>query len=297
MFEPDWWNDFKEWETEFKKSDPGIFALSKMKKKLGKGESFKYYGILEDQVLKNCFFAKTYKKKNDRSDLLRNRYGLEFKKELNKQIKKINELRDFIKKYPEIPEYGFQYNENLKEKDLFFYSRKNNTPPYYVNFDKLLEIYSEILHSPKLPMLSGPGGYRFNIGGICYPYQLPLDAQTQRGKISTILAFRLVELFRQHTNPKCSWRKALINFHRGMPEFGEPCYELAGNFVNAIFNKDLTAGDIKKSVDKLSDKKVVIHPWPQQASSFEHCYKVLLEEKLIKPIINKGGVLMPNKIL
>ena len=84
MNEPDWWNDFKEWKIEFKNSDPGTHSLSKMKTKLGKGKNRKFYGILEDQVLKNCFFAKTYQKENDSSDNLRKKYGPEFSKELKR---------------------------------------------------------------------------------------------------------------------------------------------------------------------------------------------------------------------
>jgi hypothetical protein len=295
MFEPNWWNDFKEWETDYKDSADGMFALSKMEDKLGKGKYSKYYKILEDQVLKNCFFAATYEKQKDSDNNLRNRYGREFSDELKKQIKKIGELRAFIAKYPEIPKYGFKYNKSLKEKELFIYSKDNTSPPFDLNFDRLLEIYSEILKKPKTPKYSGPGGYRFIIGGICYPHDLPLDGKKQRPQLSTVLGFRLVELFRQHTNPEGSWEKALINFHRPMPEYGQPCFELVGNFINPIFGSDRNTSDIKKTVNELSEKKVSICPWPQQSRDANQ--RFFVEEGVLKPIVNKGGVLIPINFL
>ena len=297
MNEPDWWNEFKQWETDFKDSADGMFALSKMKDKLGKGRYSKYYKILEDQVLKNCFFAKTYQKEKDSSNNLRQRYGREFSYELKKQIKKIGELRAFIAKYPEIPKYGFQYNKRLKEKELFIHSKRKTTPLFGLNIDRLLEIYSEILKTPKTPTYSGPGGYRFKIAGICYPYEMPLDGRTQRAQIPSILAFRLVELFRQHTNPNGPWGKILIESIRPMPKYGSPCFELLGNFINPIYGKDLDTGDIKKNVNDLLENKVLICPWPQQDTPRENLLRLLVEEGDNELIEKKGGVLIPIKFL
>ena len=134
MSQPNWWDEFKKWEKDFREPELGEYALSEMKQKLEKGKRSKYYRILEDQVLKNCFFAITYQKEKDSNNNLRERYGPKFIKELEKQIKKINELRDFIVEYPEIPEYGFKYNKDLHEKELFFYSRKNSPPPLSFKF-------------------------------------------------------------------------------------------------------------------------------------------------------------------
>ena len=297
---PDRWNGFKEWETKFKKSDLGEYALSKMKKKLGRGKHSKFYGILEDQVLKNCFFAKNYEKENDGSNNLREKYGPKFSKELKKQIEKINELRIFISEYPDVPKYGFMGNQKLLETGLFYFKNKTPSKIVQLDFDRLLEIYSEILEKPKVLKFSGPGGYRFLYAGICYPYDLPLDGKKQRTKIHTILAFRLVELFRQHTNAEGSWEKTMTNFQRPMPDYGDPCYELAVDFICAIFDKKdktLDASDIKKSVCELAVKEVHICPWPQQKSSRENFLRFCIEEGVQKPIVNKDGVLIPNIFL
>lgn len=294
---PDWWEDFNEWLTEFKESTLGKIALSKMKEKLCKGKQSKYYFILEDQVLKNCFFAKTFKKEKDHNNNLRVKYGPKFPKGLEKQIIKIQELRDFIAEFPDIPENGFRANKKLKEKGLFYF--KNNKPStvLYLDFDRLLEIYSEILTKPIISKYSGPGGYRFKYAGICYPHDLPLDGQKQRARICTILAFRLVELFRQHTNPNGSWEITLTDFNRPMPQYGDPCYELAGNFIHPIFDKSLPQEDIRKSVIALEDNKVTNCPWPQQTSHIEYHLRFFIEEGFLKPIENKDGVLMPNIFL
>jgi len=295
---PDWWEDFNEWLTEFKESTLGKIALSKMKEKLDKGKQSKYYLILEDQVLKNCFFAKTYEKAKDSSNNLRVKYGPVFHEKLKKQIEKINELRDFISEYPDVPEFGFMGNQKLLETGLFYFKNKTPSKIVQLDFDRLLEIYSEILEKPKVLKYSGPGGYRFKYAGICYPSELPLDGRTQRTKIHTILAFRLVELFRQHTNAEGSWEKTLTNFQRPMPDYGDPCYELAVDFICAIFDKPdkiLDASDIKKSVCELAVKEAHICPWPQQENEANH--RFFVEEGLTEPIVNKDGVLVPINFL
>jgi len=112
------------------------------------------------------------------------------------------------------------------------------------------ERWTTLLDSLKECMSYGTPGYkawpfyhRTHVG--CLDYKIPIESRTL-AKAPTILLFDLVFFFRDFTETGRAFRRG-----GAMSERGKPCYRLASDIVNLVFEKDWTDRAARDSVRQL----------------------------------------------
>lgn len=215
--------------------------------------------FLTHHVLVNCYFAKVYKEEKDPSKLKRNKYDGTFSKTVDSQLKKINDLRTFIRNYLEESD-GVSKRTLLGLEKVWSIEHNEGLYPPNLNFiDDFLNCLSKGLQNPIMGMKNFPHLHRRWYGALLYPEDQLLDQHTQRHEDIALssLAFRLTALFRFCS----SGFEEPMAMNRPMPKFGKPCYRLVADFVNATFDTTKGEEEIKKNVLRLQKKCVHIYYW------------------------------------
>ena len=158
---------YDSWLVVFSKSDLGNSALERLKKKFSKGVHSENFDHLQTQILKNCFFAETYKEEKDPNEISRKLYEGSFPADLESSVKSVAKVRRFIKQYPDASSWAMlQAYYKLKDNNYNFYSDNVDKKNLHEFLDILLKGFYEGLRQPILGVKAGPWLHRWAIGAL-----------------------------------------------------------------------------------------------------------------------------------
>jgi len=183
---------YKKWKRDFKNVH-GKEALNALKMEFGTDDN---YQLLEGLILENCYFAFHYEKESDINVVNRRKWGQELTKEINRQINDAKRIRDFAKRNPLVPGYGFQFGLG-KNPNLEFSWRGEGPYPFSKALEAVLDQYIGILEKPN-PIINSDNATHCNhIGALIFPNEP--NNKSRFNKLNPLvnsLTYKLIDVFK-----------------------------------------------------------------------------------------------------
>ena len=258
---------FDEWQRNFKRSQNGKAAIQFMRENLeGRyGGNPSNIDLAEDRlqnvILKACYDARTYndssyqKRKHDKDSIK------EISGEGKNQIKAINELRRFIKNYPNAANYAMGVVIEDLYLDSIVIKRLDESKMLLEKIlDNILEAYESGLKGFIPPKNLA---YSFHDGCLIFPE--PIE-QKRSDSVRDSLIFLLAFFLRRHISSKPT---LVMEPGMRLPKIQKRLRmqnQIIANFVNASLLKGekknrITPKNVRDRLNYLIKKGVTIAPW------------------------------------